>query len=192
MSDIPDNQYIRLDKSSNYSWHPLPTLNFPYINFEQRENFIFYSGGVSNEGLYKSRGEYLKYLNDNGFTVSGVSYDRKKPSSRPSYEDYRNALANSKIGLNFTWKGDVDVITGRTWEILSSGALLLQNSSKILDGLFDEGVHYLAFSSKKDLLSQLNFLSQHPTYAENIASAGESRYKQLTDTENFWYKLIQQ
>jgi len=191
ITDIPNNQFIKLDKANNYSWHPLPTKDFPYINFEKRENFIFYSGGISHEGLYKSRREYLEYLNDNGFVVNGVSYDRNKPIGRPVYEDYRNALANSRIGLNFNWKGDVDVITGRTWEIFSSGSLLLQSSSKILDGLFDEGVHYLAFSSKEDLLARLNFLSENPTYAETIASSGHLRYRELTDAENFWRNLIQ-
>ena len=191
ISDIPNNPFIKLDKANNYSWHPLPTKDFPYINFEKRENFIFYSGGISHEGLYKSRREYLEYLNDNGFVVSGVSYDRHQPISRPIYEDYRNALAKSKIGLNFTWKGDVDIITGRTWEIFSSGSLLLQNSSKILDGLFDEGVHYLTFSSKKDLLARLNFLSENPTYAETIAISGHLRYQELADVEKFWTKLIQ-
>jgi hypothetical protein len=189
--DIPNNQFTKLDKANNYLWHPNFIIDFPYINFEKRENFVFYSGGISHEGLYKSRREYLEYLNDNGFVVTGVSYDRDNPISRPIYEDYRNALAKSKIGLNFTWKGDVDIITGRTWEIFSSGSLLLQNSSKILDGLFDEGVHYLTFSSKKDLLARLNFLSENPTYAETVASSGRLRYKELINAEKFWTKLIQ-
>jgi spore maturation protein CgeB len=92
--------------------------------------------------------------------------------------------------LNFTWKDDVDIITGRTWEVLSSGTLLLQNDSMILDGLFEEGVHYIAFSSKEDLLARLSFLVENPTYAETIANSGYQRYKELIDVETFWTNLI--
>jgi hypothetical protein len=188
--DIPNNPLVELDKSNLYLWHPAPIADFPYVNFKERQSFVFYSGGVSQEGLYKSRREYLEYLNSNGYAVAGVSYDRDRALDRPSYKDYRQALANSKIGLNFTWKDDVDIITGRTWEVLSSGTLLLQNDSMILDGLFEEGVHYIAFSSKEDLLARLSFLVENPTYAETIANSGYQRYKELIDVETFWTNLI--
>jgi hypothetical protein len=191
LCDIPNNPLVELDKSNKYSWHPAPVSDFPFIDFKERDSFVFYSGGVSQEGLYKSRREYMEYLNTNGYSVAGVSYDRDKAIGRPVYKDYREALANSKIGLNFTWKDDVDIITGRTWEVLSSGSLLLQNKSKILDGLFEEGVHYLAFSSKEDLLAQLDFLENNPAHAETIANSGHQRYKALIDVEKFWTNLIQ-
>lgn len=190
LCDIPNNPLLELDKSNMYLWHPAPIADFPYVNFKERNSFIFYSGGISQEGLYKSRREYLEFLNTNGYSIAGVSYDRDKPLDRPSYKDYRQALANSKIGLNFTWKDDVDIITGRTWEVLSSGSLLLQNSSKILNGLFEEGVHYVAFTSKEDLLAHLSFLVENPTYAETIANSGYQRYKELFDPEKFWLNLI--
>jgi hypothetical protein len=190
LCDIPNNPLMELDKDHNYSWNPAPIMQFPYIEFTERENFIFYSGGVSHDGIYQSRREYLEYLNANRFLVSGVSYDRDNPISRPLYKDYRKALANSKIGLNFTWKGEVDIITGRTWEIFSSGSLLLQNSSNILDGLFVEGVHYIAFTSKKDLLDRLKFISENLTFAETVANSGHLRFKELLDPQKFWTNLV--
>jgi len=190
LADIPDNPLIELDKNNKYSWNPPPIIRFPFIDFEKRNNFIFYSGAISRDGIYQSRGEYLEYLRAKGYPVAGVTYDWDKPIRRPNYKDYRNNLANSKIGLNFTWKGDAEIITGRTWETFASGTLLLQNSSKILDGLFVEGEQYIAFTSKEDLLDRLKFLSENLAYAETIARSGYIRYKELFDPQNFWTDLI--
>lgn len=189
--DIPENSLIPKNQSNNYSWYPPPIATFPYKRFKERENFLFYSGGVSHEGIYKPRGEYLEFLKAHGFPVSGVAYNRDTPIERPSYISYRNDLSNSKIGLNFTWKDNVDIITGRTWEIFSSGALLLQNSAKILDGLFVEGTHYVAFTSKEDLLFKVKFLSENPIRSETIAQSGLLRYKEVIDAEKFWLDIIQ-
>ena len=188
--DLPNNELSKLDKSGEYQWNPIPVINYPYVDFKNRENFLFYSGATSANGVYKERAEYISFLEENNFSMSGVSYDWKNPVKRPSYDEYRNTLSNSKIALNFTWKGKVDVTTGRTWEIFSSGVLLLQNKSNILNEMFEPNIHFLEFTSKSHLLKILYELADDPERVEQISKAGMDRYNSLFDSSKFWQEQL--
>ena len=186
IADIPANPLVSLDPNGQYIWNPNPILQIPTVHMTDRDVFLFYSGGISEEGLYRSRKEILEFLNVNGVQVSGTAYLRDNPKSRPSYAEYRDCLARAKVGLNFTWKQDVDIITGRTWEIFSSQVLLLQNKSSVLDGMFEDGVHYVSFESKEDLLAKIKFIEENPLIAESIAKAGHEKFLDLFGSNQFW------
>lgn len=132
----------------------------------------------------------MDYLSEHGIGISGHSYDRDNPGARPTYDSYRIGLSQSLIGLNFTWKGSEDVLVSRTWEILSSGVLLLQNESQVFGDLFIPGVHFLEFKSKEHLLGLLHELTSNPNLIEKIARAGMERYIELYSNEEFWKKVI--
>ena len=157
---------------------------------ENRKNFVFYSGATARSGLYKERSEYISFLKEAGISIFGNAYDWNSPSRRPSYDLYRKALSDSKIALNFTWKGDVDVTTGRTWEIFSSGVLLLQNKSKILGNFFEPGVHFLEFDSKEKCEQMLHELSRDTEKIARIAKAGMDQYNSLFSPTKFWQKQL--
>jgi len=184
--DLPNNELTKLDKFGEYKWNPIPVINLPYVDFKARKNFLFYSGATSANGLYRERAEYISFLEENNFSMSGVSYDWKNPVKRPSYDQYRKTLSNSQIALNFTWKGKVDVTTGRTWEIFSSGVLLLQNKSDILNSMFEPNLHFLEFTSKSHLLNLLHELADDLERVEQISKAGMDRYNSLFDSSKFW------
>jgi hypothetical protein len=188
--DVPNNSLFGLDQFGEYKWNPIPVIGFPIVEFNARKNFIYYSGAASKSGLYRDRAEYISFLEQNNILVSGVSYDWENPGKRPNYEEYRNTLANSKIALNFTWKGAVDVTTGRTWEIFSSGVLLLQNKSNILNGMFEPNIHFLEFTSKVHLLSIIEELASDLDRVEQISTAGMDRYNSLFDSTQFWHKQL--
>ena len=190
ISDIPNNPMTALDQSHSYEFMPTPILILPRVPFEERDTFLYYSGGRSVSGLYKSRGEILDKLSIFGFPVAGQSYDRDNPGDRPTYHEYRNSLSRSKIGLNFTWKNESNIITGRTWEILSSAVLLLQNSSSILNDFFDEDVHYVAFGSLDELVEKLRFFESNPNVIEKISLAGQSRYLKLFGNNTLWRNFL--
>ncbi len=192
VTDIKDNPIIKNYPATQFDWFPIPIVQYPYVPFPDRRHKIFYSGGVSNDGIYKSRGEYLAFLSANNIAVDGISYNRENPEIRPTYHEYRLELSESKIALNFTWKGTNEIITGRTWEIFSSGSLLLQNQSKVLEGLFIEGTHYLSFESEEDLLSKLIFLENNPSIAESIGIAGLEKYNSIARDYDYWKFILGQ
>jgi hypothetical protein len=189
--DTPNLKEHKFIEGNTYCYKPVPLASTPNIPFSTRENFVYYSGGVENEGLYKPRKIVIDFLNEHNFHVKGTAYDRNKPIQRPDYNTYRNQLSNSLIGLNFTWKGDEDVLVTRTWEILSSTVLLLQNKSGVLSGLLEPGIHYLEFSSNQELLEILHDLQNNPDKISEIALAGKRRYEELFSAEIFWKLVLQ-
>jgi len=186
IADIPINPLTSLDPHGIYIWNPNPIPKIPITPIMDREVFIFYSGGVSIDGLYRSRKEILDFLKLSGVQIAGTAYFRDNPQSRPDYMEYREHLSKAKVGLNFTWKQEVDIITGRTWEIFSSQVLLLQNKSSVLDGMFEDGVHFLSFESREDLIDKINFIQENPAMAKSIAKAGHKRYLELFGSNRFW------
>jgi len=190
ISDIPNNPMTALDQTHSYEFTPTPIPILPRVPFEERDTFLYYSGGRSASGLYKSRGEILDKLSIFGFQVAGHFYDRENPGRRPTYLEYRNSLSRSKIGLNFTWKNESSIITGRTWEILSSAVLLLQNTSNILNDFFEEDVHYVAFGSFDELVEKLRFFESNPNVIEKISLAGQSKYLKLFENNTFWRNYL--
>lgn len=190
IADVPQIKDSKFEKSNKYFFHPVPIPTYEYVPFQKRKNLIYYSGGISTSGLYQSRKEYLDYLNQHNIPVAGVSYFRDKPTKRLTYDEYRFGLANSKIGLNFTWKNEFDVIVTRTWEILSSGVLLLQNKSNVLDGLLESGSHFLEFSTQEEMLSLIMEIKSNNQLAKEIALNGQRRYIELYDSGKFWENIL--
>ena len=147
--------------NNNYFYSPPPIQDYKFVPYNQRSNFLYYSGGISSSGTYGQRRDVIDYLQYNGINISGMQYDRINFTARPTYDEYRKELASSLCGLSFTWKGDTDILPARTWEILSSGVLLLQNKSDVFEENFVAGVHYLDFSSKEELLEIIQNLKKN-------------------------------
>jgi hypothetical protein len=191
VADSPEfiPQYSKIS-NQYYYFIPLPTQAFPFVPFAERKIFLYYSGGVSNVGIYSDRGKILNLLEAHNIEVAGYSYDRGNPGTRPSYDTYRSELSGSLVALNFTGKGTEDVLVGRTWEILSSGVLLLQNKSQVFGSLFIPGVHYIEFDSEDHLLEILLELRSKPKLIAKISMAGMERYHELYKNEVFWNKII--
>jgi len=188
--DTPKLRTNKFTKSNSYRYLPIPIKSYPLVSHSNRTHFLYYSGGVENHGLYKPRKDVLDFLEQNEIRVDGNQYNRTLPGNRPEYATYRSELSHSLIGLNFTWKGDSNVLVTRTWEILSSGTLLLQNKSDLFQGLLISGIHYLEFSSNSELLEIIKTLKTDGTRLEQIALAGKIQYEKLFPTETFWETVI--
>lgn len=191
---IVDTPVLKKDKfmaGNTYYYKPIPVEITPTVNFSDRKFLIYYSGGIDNGGMYQPRKLVIDFLNENNLYVHGTAYDRDKPIQRPDYNTYRGELSNSLIGLNFTWKGEDEVLVARTWEILSSGVLLIQNKSQVLQGLLVPGIHYLEFSNNLELLETIKDLQDNPDIISRIALAGKRRYEELFSAEVFWALALQ-
>jgi hypothetical protein len=175
---------------NNYLYTAPPVITFDFIPFMNRTNFIHYSGASSKSGSYSLRGEVLDFLIENKIHPAGTIYNWEKSIARPTYNQYRNELSSALIGLNFTWKEEVNVLPARTWEILSSGVMLIQNQSDAFEGLFVPDTHYMEFSSKEDLIKLLNELRKNTKLVEKIAVAGKKRYEELYNSKDFWPKIF--
>jgi FkbM family methyltransferase len=122
----------------------------------------------------------------------GLAVDRQVSSHKPdglpalpSYETYLRRLADATCSINFSMRSDMQsIITGRSFETIFSGALLIEEWSKDIDHYFIAGEHYLRFSTFSELASVAQFLAAKPDEAEAIRKAGTAfAYAQYSDPQ---------
>lgn len=95
-----------------------------------------------------------------------------------SYLGYIRRLADGRCSVNFSMRPNLmPAITGRTFEILASGSLLVQERAPDLDCFLTAGEHYLSFSSVAELRAIADFIRDKPEQAEEIRRAGNAFFR---------------
>jgi hypothetical protein len=117
--------------------------------------------------------------------VKGVFSTLDRPDQK-SHEDYAEIMGRSKIGINFSYSTDMHQLKGRVFETLLSGALLLEMANKQTSMLFDEGIDYISFENKKDLLNKINYYLQNENQRLEIAKNGRNKVLTFFNGQHYW------
>ena len=134
-----------------------------------------------------SRRTFIEFLLDNNIRLHYSTYDKEHQCSN---EKYYELLSRAKIGINFAMSVDFYQLIARVFEVMRSGALLLEERNAQTASYFNEDFEYVAFSSKEELLDKINFYLKNPNQRLRIAQAGyEKVIRKFTGTE-FWNKLL--
>ena len=124
---------------------------------------IFFSGKKTSE----SRKELIDFLHSKEFNFFGRAEDTRIP-----FDHYLSAIYDSSINLALEGKGE---FTFRHLEILASCSFMLcQNSINELElplPLVD-GIHFVTFESKEDLVEKINFYLKNKSLRNEIALNG--------------------
>jgi spore maturation protein CgeB len=107
-----------------------------------------------------------------------------------SYNKYCNILGRSKIVINFSMSVDAHQLKGRPIEAFYSESLLLETYNAQTSSLFREGVDYVGFSNKEDMLEKVKYYLSNPREAEKIAKSGKERCLSLYNLESFWGRIF--
>jgi hypothetical protein len=92
-----------------------------------------------------------------------------------SYRDFMDRLGAVGCTVNFAMRKDyARIITGRSFEAMLAGALLLQEEADDLDYFFVAGEHYLPFRSFADLRDACDLVTRDPARAQKIRRAGHA------------------
>ncbi len=92
-----------------------------------------------------------------------------------SYADYFRRIETSACSVNFSMRSDLSrTVTGRSFETLLGGALLVHEEAPDMDYYFIAGEHYLRFSNVAELRAIANFIVEKPDEAEEIRRAGNA------------------
>jgi|GEM_PF-3576837 len=101
------------------------------------------------------------------------SHDSDGLSAIDSYVNYMRGLSEATCCISFSMRPNLSrIITGRTFEAILSGSLLVQETSPDLDYFFVSGEHYLEFSTFSELRSVIDFIVGRPVEAECIRQRG--------------------
>ena len=94
-----------------------------------------------------------------------------------SYGLYMRRLADATCCFNLTMRPDIDhtcIVTGRSFETILSGSLLVQETTPDMHCFFVSGEHYLEFASLAELSSITQFITEHKEEAEEIRRCGNA------------------
>ena len=139
--------------------------------------------------VYQYRQPFIKALQDspyNGFIGDGPTTGRQL-----DYDEYLTVLKRSKLAINFSksWRGDSEQIKVRIWEVLTCGAVLVEQDSPESRRVLEPYDCAVFFSTPEDLAQQITHYLQHPEQiAEKLAAS--QRFLQDYDYRRFWTLLF--
>jgi hypothetical protein len=140
-------------------------------------------GLVSGMKDFEYRNSYLKYVED---IAKGVFWNGINPNDLGYFYNL------CKIGLNLSTRGTWDMIAYRTLEVMGSGSFLITNrlNKGILEELYEENVHYVAFDDKNydEFREKVQYYLNHNEEREQIAAAG---YK-LVHEKYTWGRQVEE
>tara|TARA_B100000686_G_scaffold313478_1_gene358853 strand:+ start:409 stop:1575 length:1167 start_codon:yes stop_codon:yes gene_type:complete len=108
------------------------------------------------------------------------------------YVEYLNIYKKTKIGFNTNWVSgfkDKYHMSGKNFEIMSAGCLLLTQRCFELDLYMQEGVDYVGFDGEKDLLDKIDYYLKNEKERLKIAQSGHDRIMHLHLSYFLWREV---
>lgn len=105
-------------------------------------------------------------------------------------EEYADRYKRAKVAISFSQARGMNVVNARPFEILSCGALLLEQKSPELAKLYDEGKDYDVWTTKEDLYNKICYYLEHEEERLSIANSGCNKTQQLYSAETFWSNVL--
>ena len=150
-----------------------PGVEPPAANVARKQGFGF-AGSI--EGFNWTRAVWLAQARMVGrvdIQVDRSTHQEEGLSPMDSYRAFMARLAGHYASVNFSLRRTMQrTVTGRTFEVLASDGLLIQEQTPDLDYYMVAGRDYLRFETFEDLVGIADFLRNFPDQAEQIRLNG--------------------
>ncbi len=167
-----------------YMHVPKNPLIFNNLNKERDLDVVF--SGSFGYGRDERR-EVLQYLIDNGINlIAGGS----EGADHFSTEEYADRYKRAKLAISFSIARGVNVVNARPFEVMHCGAMLLEQESPELAKLYEEGVDYMPWKDKVDLLEKIRYYLANEEERLSIAANGHKKTVELYSAETFWKEVL--
>lgn len=123
--------------------------------------------------IYGIRGEYVKYLQENGINVYAKGNGWKNGFATD--DEMVEIFNKSKIVLGFSTVGkndDITILKGRDFEVPFTGSMYITGYHEELKEYFDLGKDIETYTSKEDLLKKVKYYLENEEERELIAKMG--------------------
>jgi hypothetical protein len=135
----------------------------------------------------EERQKALQYLIDNGIKlVVGGSEGRDHFPT----EEYANGFKRSKIAISFSRAHGRHVTNARVFEILNTGAMMLEQEGDETKKLFEPEKDYVEWKDEVDLLEKVRYYLEHEEERLSIAKSGNDKVKELYSAKSFWEEAL--
>ncbi len=164
-------------------WAPQDeALYFPRANKDVPVSFM---GQISAYRSYRS--DAINFLIECGIPGSFQTNDRNQQVTHPEYADI---IGRSVISINFSYSVNSHQLKSRVFEVLFSGALLLESENEQTASMFEPMRDYVPFRSKEDLKSKIRYYLDNPAERESIARHGYGSAIKKYRSNVFWEKFL--
>jgi len=133
------------------------------------------------------RRKYLSYLLGSGVALYYSAYSKEQQST---HDEYYEILKKTKIGINFSMSVSGHQLKARVFEVMHSGAMLLEERNDQIAAYFTEDLDYVAFSNEKEMLEKIQYYLQHDEERLAIARSGYLKVRSNFTGRQFWEKLL--
>jgi hypothetical protein len=178
-SHTPDGDYWdRLGLRDKLFYLPFP-VGVPLDQLPARgvNAAIAFYGAVESYNL--SRAYWLSGLKKGRIPIDQYVTNHRDDGLNPleSYRHYLGRFCQSARLLSFSLRTDGSrMLTGRSFETVFSGGLLIQERVDHLDFYFTPGEHYFRFETFPDLVDLVCYLDENPKIARETAERGHTHY----------------
>jgi hypothetical protein len=152
---------------------PLPAAGNAFDIAEPLPSRATFAGGIKGYNLH--RVYWLAATTARRLPIDWELSSHKADglSALDSYAAFMRRVAAKGCAVNFSMRPDLSrVITGRAFEAIIAGALLITETAPDMDYLFTAGEHYLEFSKFSELSAIMQFIADHPDEAERVRRQG--------------------
>lgn len=188
-----DKHHVLVSKLPNIFLIPLAVNPNSYYNEIPKEIDVYFSGSLS-WGLRPFWLPFLRNTVRNHALKAVINSHNREASIAFNHDTYEKYTRTSKVIVNFSSRNynsnPVKALTGRAWQAIASGALLLEEDNEPIKHYFTPYVHYVPFKTVPDLEFLINFFVKNAEYRDLISQAGFRYCNEHYNSSKTWWRII--
>ena len=182
-----------LELKKKFLLWPFPALHSSERPIIAKQNNLIFSGSIKEQ----DRRFWLRNLSgiakNRNMKLVLIIFNYHKPKFRSNWSSYIDNLSKSLVGISLTQKSDShSLVTGRTFDVISVGSLVLQQETgndQPLSYFYNEYEHYLKFRCLCEIEQLINWVSLNINSAKQIGAASRKFNNFHYSPERLWKYL---
>jgi hypothetical protein len=166
---------------------PVPSQHAPFLDDHPAPDLgITFVGSV----VWRARYLLLSVLMTEGIGLTAV-FGPHRAVQTPDTRAYARLLARSRAVLNVSRHSlKVHLVTGRVWETIATGTLLIEQTNPATAQFFTPYRHYLPWTDVDDIVHIARFIERRPDLAQKIAAEAQAWAARHYSCERVWSGLL--
>ena len=169
---------------------PLPILFPPFLDHGERDFGLTFVGSVYLSVRYMLLSVLM--TEEIGFTAV---YGPRQAIETPDAAAYARFLGRSRATLNisvhaFSQGHSIHLVTGRVWEAIAAGTLLVEQDNPATAMIFTPYRHYLPWTTVEDIVHIARFIERRPDLAARIAEGAHAWAMRHYSSKRFWANVL--
>lgn len=165
---------------------PVPSWHALFLERGERDLGLTFVGSAKRLWRYMP----LSVLMTEDIRFTAV-FGPRRAVEVPDTRSYARLLARSRGVLNVSCHGyGVHLITGRVWEAVAAGSLLVEQDNPATAMVFAPYRHYLPWTTVEDIVQIARFIDRRPDLAARIADEAHAWARRYYNGDRFWAALL--